>query len=296
MQQRYEALEIRAALSRRVDFEQACNELTLILQRGYGRAPKKLQSIFFEDALFAIQRLYELETSQHLSALTKLVQAAENVLPRQRKTHLLGDFKHAVVMHRRRNKCIESEVCCDFSKDILVDIFGHLDAQSLARAASVCRLWKTAADDELIWKNLFDNSFRDSIYDKLSGSEQVPQLSVSAGKTICNQSISWKNLFKDNVTRHPSWFYASNRAFCMICDRPIWLESGGKRTRVCSISNSGHYKLKPLLPIQVLQFLLKEDLTSGSSSSSDSDSDFEDVRTNISRLWSIPKLDYQSTK
>eukprot|EP00250_Pteridium_aquilinum_P003796 c14081_g1_i1 orf=116-1018(+) len=297
MQQRYGALGIRAALSRRVDYEQACRELTLILQKGYGYAPKKLQTVLFEDVLVAVDRLSGLETSQHLTAVTNLVQAAENVLPRQRRTQVLGDFKHAAVMHRRRNKSVESESGgCNFPKDILIDIFGHLDARSLARAAAVCRLWKEAASDELIWKNLFDRSFGDWNCGELTGSEQRVQAYVAAGKACCNQLISWKDLFQDIVKRHPLWFYSSNRAFCITCHRPFWLEGSHKGTPVCSVSRSEHHKLKPLLPIQVLQFLLNDEFNSSSSSSSDSDSEitsFEDRRPKVFKLWSIPKLHHQ---
>ncbi|KAI5069171.1 hypothetical protein GOP47_0015472 [Adiantum capillus-veneris] len=290
MQQRYEALELRAALSRRIDYEQACKELTLILQRVYASAPKKLQILVFEDVLYAVHRLSELETSLHLLAVTKLVQAAENVLPRQRKIQVGSEFKHAAVTHRRHNKAVESESCGfgDLAKDILIVIFGHLDARSLAGAATVCRFWNTAASDELIWKKLFNVSFKNFISEKRLGIDQGLQADR-------NQPISWRVRFKETASRNPSWFYASNRAFCMSCARPIWLEDRLKCMPFCCFCGSGHRKLKPLAPIQVAQFLLEE-LTSGSSSSSDSDSDTllsEDSRTKYSKLWSIPKLDFQ---
>ncbi|MCO5568755.1 hypothetical protein L7F22_022455 [Adiantum nelumboides] len=118
------------------------------------------------------------------------------------------------------------------------------------------------------------------------------QLRQGAQATVIYVNPTSKNL------GYPSRFYASNRAFCFFCDRPVWLEDRRNRSPFCSICGSGNYKLKPLAAIQVAHFLLQEFSTSASSSSSDSDSDIElpeDFRKKYSKLWSIPKLDLEQT-
>ncbi|MCO5568754.1 hypothetical protein L7F22_022454 [Adiantum nelumboides] len=199
MQKRYEALELRTALSRRSDYRQACSELSSILQRGYRIAPKKLQILIFEEVLYAVHRLCELETSLHLLAVTKLVQAAENVLPRQRKIQVLSEFKQAAVTHWRCKRVLESEGCGfgDLATDNLIVIFGHLDARSLARAAAVCRLWNRAASDEMLWAKLFRNSFTILTFEKVYGSHR--RLTANH-----DQPINWRVLFR--VVVSSMWF------------------------------------------------------------------------------------------
>ncbi|KAH7372736.1 hypothetical protein KP509_17G018500 [Ceratopteris richardii] len=286
MQKRYELLELRPALSRRIDFEQACNELTVILRKAYGHAPKKLQILIFEDVLFAVNRLLELQTNFHLSCVVKLVQAAENVLPRQKKTQVVAKFKHAAVAHRRCNKILQHESECgegdtDLAKDILLVIFSYLDAQSLAKAACVCRSWNAAALDELLWKNLYDVSFT-SIYSYKTNLIHKGQDSQASA----NESIDWRARFKNTLKSYPTWFYASNRASCLICKRPVWFKSRAKGTPSCPICTGGSLVLKPLLSAQVSKFLLEDSISDSCSSSSES----EDEEPGVKSIWATSKM------
>ncbi|MCO5612226.1 hypothetical protein L7F22_066489 [Adiantum nelumboides] len=140
-----------------------------------------------------------LETSLHLLAITKLVQAAENVLLRQRKIQVLSEFKQAAVTHRRCKKVLESEGCGfgDLATDNLIVIFGHLDARSLASAASVCRLWNRVASDEMLWAKLFRNSF------SILTSQKV-YCSHGGLRANHDQPINWRVLF--GVVVSSMWF------------------------------------------------------------------------------------------
>ncbi|KAH6556550.1 hypothetical protein KP509_1Z171600, partial [Ceratopteris richardii] len=281
MQKRYELLELRPALSRRIDFEPACNELTVTLQKAYGHALKKLQILIFEDVLFAINRLLELQTNLHLSCVVKPVQAAENVFPRQKKTQVVAKFKHAVVAHRRCNRILQHESECgegdmDFAKDNLLVIFSYLDAQSC-----VCRSWNAAPLDELLWKNLCDVSLT-SIYSYKINLIHKGQDSQARA----NESIDWRARFKNTLKSYPTWFYASNRASCLICKRPVWFKSRAKGTPSCPICTGGSLVLKPLLTAQVSKFLLEDSISESCSSSSES----EDEEPGVKSIWATSKM------
>ena len=52
---------------------------------------------------------HRLEACQELAAVRKVVQAAEVVLPRQRRGQIVSEFKHAAVIQGRRKKVSETE-------------------------------------------------------------------------------------------------------------------------------------------------------------------------------------------
>ncbi|KAH7426191.1 hypothetical protein KP509_11G089000 [Ceratopteris richardii] len=249
-----------------IDFKPACNELIVTLQKPYGHALKKLQILIFEDVLFAVNRLLELQTNLHLSCVVKLVQAAENVFPRQKKTQVVAKFKHVVVAHRRCNKILQHESeygegDTDFAKDNLLVIFSYLDEQSLAKAACVYRSLNAAALDELLWKKLYSQA-------------------------RANKSIDWRARFKNTLKCYPTWFYASNRASCLICKRPVWFKSREKGTPSCPICTGGSLVLKPLLSAQVSKFLLEDSTSESCSSSSESEDEEPDVKS----IWATSKM------
>lgn len=299
MQQRYQELGLAAALSRHLDYAQACKELVAILKGGYKHAPKRLQAQILNDVLAAIHFVPELETGQQLSAVDELVQGAEYVLPRQKKALVLSEYKHAaIVQHRRCKSRIIEEGYYEFSKDILINIFGYLDARSLATAAVVCRFWNVVAKDESLWKALFSFHFRDSNLgfvkiSKLIDSDNRSTSCIISGKSITDQQVSWKKMFESVCTGHPLRIFMSNRAFCTTCDSFIWLEGARKGVPMCSLSHSEQHAIKPLVPVQVLQILLTDTLASSSSSSSESDSDTESAQAGgnrVSKIWAFPKL------
>ncbi|XP_073109101.1 F-box protein At5g52880 isoform X2 [Elaeis guineensis] len=150
--ERYEELGLAEALLRPYDYPTACRELGLILRLAYGKLSKGLQSIVFRDTLSAFRLLPQVQTGNGISSANILLQAAEVVLPKQKKALAVSEFKHAVVAHKRRSRAHEDGGSMQLPHDVLVHIFSFLDMRSLVTASSVCWAWNSAASDGTLWQ------------------------------------------------------------------------------------------------------------------------------------------------
>ncbi|KAH7426190.1 hypothetical protein KP509_11G088900 [Ceratopteris richardii] len=198
-----------------------------------------------------------------------------------KKTQVVAKFKHAAVAHRRCNGILQHESECgegdmDFAKDNLLVIFSYLDAQSC-----VCRSCNAAPLDELLWKNLCDVNLTSIYRYKINLIHKGQDSQARA-----NKSIDWRAHFKNTLKSYPTWFYASNRASCLICKRPVWFKSRAKATPSCPICTGGSLVLKPLLIAQVSKFLLEDSTSKSCSSSSES----EDEELDVKSIWATSKM------
>ncbi|KAL6041152.1 F-box/WD repeat-containing protein 5 [Balamuthia mandrillaris] len=72
----------------------------------------------------------------------------------------------------------------EFPQELLVRVFGYLEAPTLAECFRVNRDWHAAAVDDMVWKHLFRKKFDDSSYER---EQQLPSSS----------SKSWRQRFKE---------------------------------------------------------------------------------------------------
>ncbi|KAH7651509.1 F-box domain-containing protein [Dioscorea alata] len=279
---RYEELGMGEALSRSYDYPSACQELALILRCAYAQLPKTLHSLLLRDTLAAFRLLPVMQTSLGLSAANLLFQAAEAVLPRQKKALAVAEFKRAVVAHKRRYRAHQHGDSIQLPQDILIHIFKFLDMRSLVTSSSVCWAWNAAANDNALWHlqySLFFGSY--GIFGKSSEQNQII-------KDECPQAnLNWKKEFCKKYTDNSFWRFKSNRAFCGHCKSIIWLSNiTCDRLHHCATLEIKQFIIKPMAPYKVVEYLLGETMLA--SSSSDSDSDTE--ASKLPRLWAYPKL------
>lgn len=302
MLQRYEQLELRIALSRKCNYAEACKELAVILRGGYSKVPKNLQALLFQDTLAAFRLLSEVGSSQGISAANLLLQAAEASLPKQKKALAVTEFKHAAVALRRHSKVRQGETeLVQLADDILIHIFGFLDVRSLVAAGLVCRSWNLSAKENTLWKAHYSLHFGDDLPNNARGKwctnnavdDEGGIWHQSLQKAELNVHIDWHEAFKKRYRGHPSRVVMSDRAYCKTCKSPVWLSNKGVDMDGNTIKQNHRHMLKPMLPGQVLHFLLGDSMASSSSSSSDSDSDSDGVlivEQRFSKLWAYPRL------
>ncbi|KAM0938414.1 putative F-box domain-containing protein [Dioscorea sansibarensis] len=274
---RYEALGMEEALSRSYDYPSACQELALILRCAYNQLPKTLHSLLLRDTLAAFRLLPVMQTSHGLSAANLLLQAAEAVLPKQKKALAVSEFKHAVVAHKRRYRAHQHGGSMQLPQDILIHIFKFLDMHSLITSSSVCWAWNAAANDNALWRLQYSLFFgSNGIFGK--SSEQNRSI-----KDECPQAnLDWKKEFCRKYTGNSSWRLKSNRAFCGHCKSIIWLSNiTCDRPHHCATVEIKQFITKPLAPFKVVEYLLGETMLASSSSDSESDSE----ASTLPRLW-----------
>lgn len=302
MLQRYEQLELRIALSRKCNYAEACKELAVILRGAYSKVPKNLQALLFQDTLASFRLLSEVGSSQGISAANLLLQAVEASLPKQKKALAVTEFKHAAVALRRHSKIRQGETeSVQLSDDILIHIFGFLDVRSLVAAGLVCRSWNLAGKENTLWKAQYSLHFGDDLPNNALV-KQCMNNALDNERGIWHQRLQkpelrvhtdWHEAFKKRYRGHPSRVVMSDRAYCKTCKSPIWLNNKSVDLDGSTIKKNHQHMLKPMLPGQVLHFLLGDSMASSSSSSSDSDSDSEGVlivEQRFSKLWAYPKL------
>lgn len=302
MLQRYEQLEIRIALSRKCNYVEACKELAVILRGAYGKVPKNLQALLFQDTLAAFRLLSEVGSSQGISAANLLLQAVEASLPKQKKALAVTEFKHAAVALRRHSKIRQGErESVQLPDDIVIHIFDFLDVRSLVAAGLVCRSWNVSARHDTLWKAQYSLHFGDDLPSNAHG-RQCTNSALNDEGVIWHQRLQgpeqrvhtdWYEAFKKRYRGHPSQVVMSDRAYCKTCRSPIWLNNKGVNVDGSTSKHNHQNMLKPMLPGQVLHFLLGDSMASSSSSSSDSDSDSEGVlivEHRFSKLWAYPRL------
>ncbi|KAL6533256.1 hypothetical protein OROMI_027368 [Orobanche minor] len=106
---RYQTLKLKEALSIPSQYLFACKELSFILKNAYSKSPKNLQSLIFQETLFAFSLLPQIQTQSAISAANSLLQSAELVLPKQKRALAVTEHKHAVVVSKRKSKTNQKE-------------------------------------------------------------------------------------------------------------------------------------------------------------------------------------------
>ncbi|KAL0304351.1 UNVERIFIED_CONTAM: F-box protein [Sesamum radiatum] len=106
---RYQTLRLKESLSTPFQYILACKELSFILKNAYSKFPKNLQSLIFQDTLFAFSLLPEMQTQSAISAANSLLQSAEFALPKQKRATAVTEHKHAVVASKRKSKAKQEE-------------------------------------------------------------------------------------------------------------------------------------------------------------------------------------------
>ncbi|CAI9774159.1 unnamed protein product [Fraxinus pennsylvanica] len=288
--ERYQNLNLKEALSKSHQYQLACRELGLILRNAYSKIPKALQSLIFQDTLFAFRLLPEMQTQAVASAANFLLQSAEAVLPKQKRGLAVTEYKHAVVAYKRRPKWQQDgEGLTSLPQDVLVHIFSFLNFQSLVSAAAVCRLWNAAANDNHLWQLLhvifFGNSENFSIHNARSSRAIIKnkENKHTEEDVFIGNNIDWRETFK-RAYKAASKKFKSYRGYCRNCCSVVWLSSG-KCSNEHSVMGSSEHRVEPLSTEQIVEYVLGESVPSDSSSDSDSDSN----DGSISKLWAYPR-------
>ncbi|XP_057798576.1 F-box protein At5g52880 isoform X3 [Salvia miltiorrhiza] len=274
--ERYQSLSIKECLSKRSQYSFACKQLSFLLKNAYSKFPKNLQSLIFQDTIFAFRLLPEMQTQSAISAANSLLQSAEFALPKQKRALAVTEHKHAVVASKRKSKTNNEEGIDQLPQDVLVHVFGFLDVQSLLSASAVCRSWNGVAGDNCLWKLLYDTYF--SNCESFVKNEGLG--TIGASKNEMHQI--------DDITtfgvNYRFAFEAAYKGYCSSCRSIVWLD----RNRCSNETNRRDevkHQIKPISIEKVGDFIL--DGFVSSESSSDSDSDTEDVFA--LRLWAYPR-------
>ncbi|KAK4384910.1 F-box protein [Sesamum angolense] len=290
---RYQTLRLKESLSTPFQYILACKELSFILKNAYSKFPKNLQSLIFQDTLFAFSLLPEMQTQSAILAANSLLQSAEFALPKQKRATAVTEHKHAVVTSKRKIKAKqEEEGIIPLPQDVLMHVFSFLDMQSLVSASAVCRSWNVAASDNHLWEFLY------AIY--FCGSGNVCQNGIATGVGIdwrCAFKIAYKGFIYCFILRVLGCLvmgigkastcyrkFKSYRGYCSSCCSVVWLSSN-RCANKSNIKDASNHQIKPISRQQIVEFILDGFLVS--ESSSDSDSDPEDV--SMLKLWAYPR-------
>ncbi|KAL8557326.1 hypothetical protein ACS0TY_004677 [Phlomoides rotata] len=274
---RYQSLTLKESLSKPSKYIFACKELSFLLKNAYSKFPKNLQSIVFQDTLFAFSLLPQMETQSAISAANSLLQSAEFAFPKQKRALAVTEYKQAVVASKRKSKTNKEEQgFAQLPLDVLVSIFSFLDVQSLLSASAVSRSWNVVASDNHLWKLLYDTYFY--------------QYKIYMEDRIINgDSIDYRFAFKAAYKESGCRKFKSYRGYCSSCCSIVWLYSN----KCCNKTNTredGNHQIKPISIQQIVEFILDGVLSS--ESSSDSDSDAED--SSVFRLWAYPRQKFST--
>ncbi|XP_059667138.1 F-box protein At5g52880 [Cornus florida] len=283
--ERYQELGFGESLQQTFRYPIACKELSFILRQIYSKLPKNLQSLIFQDTLTAFRLLPQMQTQTAISAANLLLQSAEAALPKQKRALAVTEFKHAKVAQKRRCKAQQKEEgLIQLPRDVLVDIFSFLDLRSLVSAASVCRLWKSAASDNFLWHQQYVVFFGASnAYSKGSGQNSGVlnngHISLEEGipTTAC---VNWREAFKKAYEGNLSKKFMSYRGYCGHCKMIVWLSGMRCSNKDCTV-NSKNQQVTLVSSEQIVGYILDDTLSMVSSSDSDSDSD----GGSVFRVW-----------
>ncbi|XP_057798575.1 F-box protein At5g52880 isoform X2 [Salvia miltiorrhiza] len=282
--ERYQSLSIKECLSKRSQYSFACKQLSFLLKNAYSKFPKNLQSLIFQDTIFAFRLLPEMQTQSAISAANSLLQSAEFALPKQKRALAVTEHKHAVVASKRKSKTNNEEGIDQLPQDVLVHVFGFLDVQSLLSASAVCRSWNGVAGDNCLWKLLYDTYF--SNCESFVKNEGLGTIGASKNEMHqiddittfgVNYRFAFEAAYKDEKM-------GCCTGYCSSCRSIVWLD----RNRCSNETNRRDevkHQIKPISIEKVGDFIL--DGFVSSESSSDSDSDTEDVFA--LRLWAYPR-------
>ncbi|XP_004309171.1 PREDICTED: F-box protein At5g52880 [Fragaria vesca subsp. vesca] len=277
--ERYQKLALKECLGSIHRYPLVCKELSLILRGAYRKVPKNLQSLIFQDTLTAFRLLPEMKTGSAVSAAHLLLQSVEATLPKQKKNLAVAEYKNAMVVHKRRTKAHQEENLAHLPQDVLVHVFSFLDFQSLVSVGLVCWSWNFAASDNRLWQRQYATFFRDS-YNDLNIKEQHTSRQVQDKSDTLFWRKAFKIAYKGNSSSEK---LKSSRGYCRHCKTIVWLDNMKCFNEHIGL-NTEIQKIDPVLPSQVVDYLLEGSISLKSSSESDSDSDSE-VGLFFSRLW-----------
>ncbi|CAL9008774.1 unnamed protein product [Prunus brigantina] len=281
--ERYQKLGLKESLPRIHRYPLACKELSLILRGAYKKIPKNLQSLIFQDTLTAFRLLPEMQTRNAVLAAHLLLQSVEATLPKQKKNAAVTEYKNAMVAHKRRTKARQEENVSgstQLPQDVLVHIFSFLDMQSLVSVGLVCWLWNIAASENNLWQAQYTTFFGNSDNDAMIKGRQISRLVEDEE----GYTLFWREAFKRAYLGSSSKKLKSSRGYCRDCNTIVWLDNM-KCSNEHTGLNSENQQIKPVLPSQVVGYLLDDSLSVASSSDSDGDSDGGP----FSRLWAYQR-------
>ncbi|XP_021274773.1 F-box protein At5g52880 [Herrania umbratica] len=288
--ERYQKLALRESLTRIYQYPIACKELSSILRGAYGKLPKNLQSLIFQDTLTAFRLLPEMQTSSANAAAQLLLKSAESALPKQKKSLVVTEFKQAKVAYIRCSRAHREETgSTQLPQDVLVHIFSLLDLQSLISVTLVCRSWSLAANDSHLWELQYTTVFGRSKTCSRTKMQQSSRLVKEdymflEGNGDTETHIHWKESFKRVCTGSFAKTLMSNRGYCGHCNTIVWLKNLKCSDRQCELKFESQ-QIKPISPHQVAEYLTDGYISVMSSSDSDSESD----EGPVSRLWAYPR-------
>lgn len=284
---RYESLRLKESLAKSSHYVFACKELSFIMKNGYSKFPKNLQSLIFQDSIFAFNLLPMNQTQFAISAANSLLQSAEFALPKQKRAMAVKEHKHAIVACKRKSKANHEEDgdLHQLPQDVLAHIFSFLDVLSLVSASAVCRLWNSAAYDNHLWKHayirIFSNSNTVAKHNRLKidgvtrhdGTVELPE-NTGAGVDI-DWRCAYKNAFKESCGK-----FSSKRGYCHSCCLIVWISSS-------ECFNKHFHQIHPISSRQILDYIMDGMVCSNFCFSDSDDSDSED--TSVLKLWAYPR-------
>ncbi|KAK9914362.1 hypothetical protein M0R45_038145 [Rubus argutus] len=278
--ERYQKLALKESLDSIHRYPLVCKELSLILRGAYSKLPKNLRSLIFQDTLTAFRFVPGMQTRSAVSAAHLLLQSVEATLPKQKKNLAVTEYKNSMVAHKRRTKARQEEHgSTHLPQDVLVHVFSFLDFQSLVSVGLVCWPWNFAASENRLWQSQYATFFRDS-YNDLSVKKQHTSRQVEDE----GYTLFWRKAFKRAYKgMSSSKKLKSSRGYCRYCQTIVWLENMKCSNEHIGL-NSESQKIDPVLPSQVVEYLLDDSISFISSSESECDSDTE--AGSFSRLWS----------
>ncbi|PIN21673.1 hypothetical protein CDL12_05631 [Handroanthus impetiginosus] len=288
---RYQTLRLSEFLSKPSHYALACKELSLVLKSAYAKLPKDLQSLLFQETLFAFSLLSEMQTQSAFSAANSLSKSAEFALPKQKRALAVKEYKHAIVASKRKPKANREEPgLCPLPHDVLVHIFSFLDVHSVVSASAVCRSWNTAANDNHLWKFLYAISFCDS--NIITTNSKIKNLGVANNKGKIHSPDSVDTAFDFDARCEFRLAYKgrrysrlkSCRGYCSSCRSIVWL-SNYKCYNESNTKDGSSHQIKPISTQQIVEYILDGFVLP--ESSSDSDSDSEDGL--VHKLWAYPR-------
>ncbi|XP_042004633.1 F-box protein At5g52880-like isoform X3 [Salvia splendens] len=273
---RYQSLSIKECLSKPSQYFFASKQLSFLLKNAYSKFPKNLQSLIFQDTIFAFRLLPEMQTQSAISAANSLLQSAEFALPKQKRALAVTEHKHAVVASKRKSKTNKEEVIDQLPQDVLVHMFGFLDVKSLLSASAVCRSWNGAAGDNCLWKLLYDTYFNNC--------ENV--MKNKGLETVGTTKNEMRQI--DSITafgvNYRFAFEAAYKGYCSSCRSIVWLNRN-RCSNQTGRRNEVEHQIMPMSIEKIDDFILNGFVSSESSSYSDSDTDDEFAL----RLWAYPR-------
>ncbi|XP_047970877.1 F-box protein At5g52880 isoform X2 [Salvia hispanica] len=279
---RYQSLSIKECLSKPSQYFFASKQLSFLLKNAYSKFPKNLQSLIFQDTIFAFRLLPEMQTQSAISAANSLLQSAEFALPRQKRALAVTEHKHAVVASKRKSKTNKEED--QLPQDVLVHIFGFLDVKSLLSASAVCRSWNGAAGDNCLWKLLYDTYFsncenivKNKGLETVGTSKNEMRQIESITSFGVNYRFAFEAAYKDEKL-------GCCTGYCSSCHSIVWLNRN-RCSNQTGRRNEVEHQIMPISIEKIDDFILNGFVSSESSSDSDSDTDDEFAL----RLWAYPR-------